>query len=157
MVLSLVEIYFERQDGKQFGHIAPNGFDAPFFPRPNLRRDVIVGRNGRMPLQKLRNAEVKPRIIHQDNHIGMPSHNVAFALRHVAKNGAQMEQNGHETHIGQLAIVLHTCTANGLHLIATKETKLGFGIALPQSLHQFGGMQIAAGLAYKEIIFHVLR
>ena len=109
-----------------------------------------------MLLQKLCNAEVKTRIIHQDNHIGMPSHNVAFALRHVAKNGAQMEQNGHETHIGQLAIVLHACAANGLHLIATKETKLGFGIALPQCFHQFGGMQIAACLTYEEIIFHVL-
>ena len=125
MVLFLKKIYLERQDGEKLVHISFNVFYTVFFPRPNLRRDVIIHGDACLRLQKLGDIEVKTRVIHKYNHIRRPLHNVFFAESHVAEDGAQMKQHGDKAHVCQFFKMLYARSTNGSHEIAAKETELG--------------------------------
>ena len=86
--------------------------------------------------------------------MGLPRHDVALAQGHVAEDGTQVHEHGHEAHVGQFAVMLHALTANGSHHVAAEEAELGLGVNPLQGRHQVRGVQVAAGLAHYEIIFH---
>ena len=77
-----------------------------------------------MLLHKFGNLQVEARIIHENDYIGVPCHNVLLALVHVSKNGPQMQQYGNETHIGQFLIMFHSGSTDGAHQISSKETEI---------------------------------
>ena len=66
-----------------------------------------------------------------------------------------MQEHGHETHIGELLVMLDTSTPFGSHQVTTEETKLRKFIHFFQRAHQPAGVQIATRLAYYQIITHV--
>lgn len=154
MMLVLVERHLEGQDGEQLADIAADAADAPLLPCPDLRRDVIVHGYPSMGMHILRDVEVEARVVDEDHHIGLPGRDVALAHGHVPENGAQMEQHGHEAHVGQLAVVLHARAADSRHQIASEEAELGIAVLFFQALHQPAGMQVATGLTHDEIILH---
>ena len=81
-------------------------------------------------------AEVEARIIHKDDHIGLPLCDVLLCLPHVTQNRGQMEEYRDEPHIGQFAVVLHTCATFGQHQVAAVEAELGFRVLILQRPHQ---------------------
>ena len=112
MMFLLIERDLERKDGKHLVNISLNPFDAPFFPCPYLRRDVIINGNVRVGMNILGNIEIESRIIYQNNDIRLPCNNIFFARRHVAQNDRQMEQYRDKAHISEFTIMLHTCASH---------------------------------------------
>ena len=154
MVLLLEEIYFERQDGEQLGHVALDALDAVFLPRPYLRGYVVVdGYRGLGP-HKLGDVEVEARVVYQYHHVGLPVSDVALGTRHVAQNGGQVQQHGYEAHIGQFAVVLHERAAHGLHQVAAEEAELCRRVGILQRLHEVRCVQVATGFAGYQVVFH---
>ena len=120
----LIERHLERQDREHLGNVSPNATDSPFLPSPYLRRNIIISRDIRLLFQELSNIEIKAGIIHQDNYIRFPFHDIILTHLHVGKDGSQMQQNGNEAHISQFFIMLHTSTSLGSHQIASEEPEL---------------------------------
>ena len=58
-------------------------------------------------MDKLRYVQVEPRVIHEDECVGLPSHDVLLATLYALQDGACMKQHGNETHVSQVAVVLH--------------------------------------------------
>ena len=152
--MSLEKSYLKRKYGKKLVHISFYILDPILFPCPNLGRDIIINRYLCFRMHKLSNIEIKARIIHQNDHIGRPRHDVLLASLHVGKNGRQMQQHRDKPHVGQLFIMLHHCSSHGSHQITAKEAKFSFRVFLFQCSHQVGSMQIARSLANNQIIFH---
>lgn len=75
----LEEIDLERQDRKQLIDIAFNILDAVLLPRPDLRRNIIVDRYLRVPLDVFGYLQVKPRIIDQNQDIRLPRFDILLA------------------------------------------------------------------------------
>ena len=65
-----------------------------------------------------------------------------------------MEQDGNETHVGKLAVVLHHCAAHGLHLVAAEKAELGLGVALGNGPHEIRRMKVATRLTNNQIVLH---
>ena len=84
----LIERYLERQNGEHLVDISFDGLDAPFLPRPNLGRDVIVDRNARFSTQIFGYTEIKARIVNEYYHVGLPANNISLAQFHVLNNRA---------------------------------------------------------------------
>ena len=110
-----------------------------------------------MLLDKLRNLQIEPRIIHQDDHIRLPTDNVLLAKLHIPEDGAEMQQHRNETHVSQLFIMLDTSTSHFTHQVTSKKAEIGLRIPLLQGTHQIGRMQVARSLAYNQIILHTLK
>ena len=91
MMLVFEKLHLERQNGKQFIHIPLDILDTVFFPRPYLRRDIIIDRDLRLSSQELGNIQVKTGIIHQYHYIRLPCHNILFTSFHIGKDCAQMQ------------------------------------------------------------------
>ena len=83
----------------------------------------------------------------------MPCGNVLLAHFHIAQDGSQVQQHRHKTHIGQFAVVLHQCAANGSHQVTAEKTELGISVLLFQRLHQVRGMKVATGFSGYQIVF----
>ena len=156
-MLPLEEVHFEREDGKQLVHIALDILDAILLPRPYLGRNIIVDRYIRMRVYVLGYLEVETRIIHQNHRIGMPGRDVVLAQPHRSEDGAQVEQDRHKAHIGQLLVMLHPRATNGCHQVTAEETEFRLGVFLPQGRHQMRGMQVARRFADYEVILHGVR
>ena len=69
--------------------------------------------------------EIESRIVDEYKCVGLPLHNVALALCHIAEDGGQMHKYGHKAHICQLTIVTHTYSSDIRHLVAAEESELG--------------------------------
>ena len=65
-----------------------------------------------------------------------------------------MQQDGNETHICQLFVVLHQRTAHSGHHVASEEAKLRLRVVRLQATHQMGGVKVARRLAGNEVVFH---
>ena len=91
MMLVFEKLHLERQNGKQFIHIPLDILDTVFFPRPYLRRNIIVNRYLCLCMDKLGNIKIESRIIYQNNNVRFPGNNVFFATLHICKDSAQME------------------------------------------------------------------
>jgi hypothetical protein len=143
VMLLFEEVDFERKDGKKLIHIALDVLDAVFLPSPNLWGDVIIYRYGSVLVNKLGDFEVETRVIHKDNDVGVPLHDVLFADFHVAENGTCMEQDRNKTHVGKFLVVLDESSPYGSHLIATVETEISLGIVSFQGFHQVRSVQVA--------------
>ena len=107
-------------------------------------------------MEKASNLEVEARVIHKDDHIGLPLHDILLAAAHTGQDGAQMEQHRHEAHIGQLAVVGDALPSLGLHQVATEVAEAGLGVRFCYRFHQLGGMKVARCLACYEVILHRL-
>ena len=154
MMALLKERHLEGEDGEELGNIALDVADAPLLPRPYLGRDVVEHRDAGVAVQILGDIEIEAWIIDEDDHVGLPLHNVALAHGHVAEDGGQMQQHGHEAHVGQFAVMAHAGASDYRHQVAAEEAELGVGVVLAERLHEMAGMQIAAGFAYDKIVFH---
>ena len=96
----------------------------------------------RMLSKEFCNFQVKARIINQDNNICVPVYDIFFADLHVSKNCTKMHQHRNEPHIGQFLVVFDTCSSDGLHQVATKETKRSMFVFFLDRFHQVRSMQI---------------
>ena len=157
-MLAFKEIDLERQDGEKLVHVALDVLDAVLLPRPYLGSDVVVDRDTRAGMDVLGDAEVEAGVIHQYQSIGPPLHDVSLAEVHVGKDGAQVEQDGDEAHVGQVAVVLHRrTTARGSHQVAPKEAELRLRVFATQGRHQVRRMEVARGFADNQVVFHTIR
>ena len=128
--------HFERQDGKELIDIAFNAFDAVFFPRPDLWRYVIIDGNASVGPKKLGDVEVETGLIDEYHHVGLPVDDVAFAHRHVLKDGSQVQQHRDKAHVGHLFEVPNACSADSRHEVAAQKSKLGLWVFALQGLHK---------------------
>ena len=91
MMLPFEEFHLEGQDGKEFIHIALDVLDAIFLPRPDLGRDIIIDRNVCPRFYIFGYLQVKTRIIHEDDTVGLPRRDVLLTHPHVLHDGGQMK------------------------------------------------------------------
>ena len=157
ILVLLIERHLEGEDGEEFLDVAADGLDAPLLPGPYLRRDIVIDRYLRVLVDVAGYVEVETRIVDQDHHVGTPRHNVLLAPLHVAEDGAQVEQHGHEAHIGKILVVAHALATDGRHEVAAEEAKLRRGVILAQRGHQPAGMEVATRLAHYQIVLHIVR
>src|SRR5690606_39987633 len=68
VVFCFVKIFLKRQNHIHFVHIAFDGFDAVFFPSPNLRRNIIMSRNSFLFCPS-GNSHIKSWIVDENNDI----------------------------------------------------------------------------------------
>ncbi len=87
VVVTSEEGYLEGEDGKQFIHIAADGLDAPLLPRPDLGRDIVVDGDVRLTADVFGHGEVEAWVIDEDEHVGVPLHDVGLALLHALQDG----------------------------------------------------------------------
>ena len=149
-----VVFLLKRQDDHHLVHIFLDLLDAVFLPSPDLGRDVIANLDT-IFLGELGNAEVESGIVHQHQHIRFIKENVGFADADVAQDGIEIQEDLPETHKGQVAIVFHQVAAGSLHQVATPTAEIGFGVTLPEGLHQVGGVKVTGRLAGYYIVFHL--
>ena len=154
MVLALEEAHLEGQNREELIHIAANVLDAILLPGPYLRRNIVVDRTQPLLLHILGDVEIEARIVNEYHHVGAPLGDVLLAFAHVAQNGGQMQQHGHEAHVGQLAVVLHASAPLGRHQVAAEEAELSRRVGILQRPHQPRRMQVAAGLSCYQVVFH---
>ena len=154
IMLFLEEIHFERKDGEKFVHIALDVLYSVFFPRPYFGRDIVEHGNLRILVDKLRNVEIEPWIIHEDKHIGIVFHNILLADGHITEYRPQVEQYRNKAHVCKFSVMFHPRAAHGRHKIAAEEAEVSLGIPLLQRLHKMGGMKVAARLPGNYIVFH---
>ena len=145
---------FKRQNRKKVVYIAFDIFNTILFPCPNFWRNVIINGNLCFGSKKFSDRKVKSGIINQYYHIRFPLHNVVFAQFHVAKDGAQVKQNGNKPHISHFTKMFYAGSTFSLHQVASPKAKLGLRIYLFKRMHQMRGVKIARGFANNEIIFH---
>ena len=157
ILVLLIERHLEGEDGEEFLDVTANGLDAPLLPGPYLRRDIVIDRYLRVLVDVAGYVEIEARIIDQDYYVGTPRHNVLLTPLHVAKDGAQVKQDGHKTHIGQVLVVAHAFAADGRHEVAAEEAKLRRGVILAQRGHQPAGVEVATCLAHYQIVLHIVR
>ena len=84
----------------------------------------------------LRNRQVEPWIIHQDNHIRLPLRNIPETEPGSAQYRTQMSQDRPESHIGQFPVVLDQFTACRLHHVTAKTTELRPAVPARNRSHQ---------------------
>ena len=165
MMFLFEERYLERQDGEQLIHIAFDVLDAVFLPSPDLWRDIIeefshLGGIVRWLISHFSeifgNLKIEAGIVNKDHGIGLPLHDILLAQCHISENGAQMEQYWNEAHIGQFLIMFHTGASHGGHQVTTEEPERCFRILFLQRPHQMRSMEVAACLAYYQVVFHLV-
>ena len=154
MVLLLKKVNLKGEYGEEAVNRRADVLDAVLLPRPYLGRDVIIDGADGLRLNEFRNLEVEARIVHQNDAVRAPRGNLLLAARHAFENGAQVEQNGDKTHVGEVLVVAQKRAANPLHFIAAIVAEFSLRVGILYSLHKVGGMEVAAGFAYDEEIFH---
>ena len=115
----------------------------------------ILGGYLRMRMDILGYVEIESRIVDEYKCVGLPLHNVALALCHIAEDGGQMHKYGHKAHVCQLTIVTHTYSSDIRHLVATEETELGGIVYTAQGSHKVRSVQVARGFANNQVVSHI--
>ena len=154
MVLLLKKVNLEGEYGEEAVNRRADVLDAVLLPRPNLGRNIIVDGADVLFLYKLGNLEIKPWVIYQNDTVRAPRGNLLLAARHAFENGAQVEQNGGKTHVGEVLVVAQKRAANPLHFIAAIVAEFSLRVGIFYRLHEVGGMEVATGFAYDEEVFH---
>ena len=150
----LKEVHLKGENGEKAVNRGADVLDAVFLPRPNLGRDVIIDGADGLRLNEFRNLEVEARIVHQNDAVRAPRGNLLLAARHAFEDGAQVEQNGDKTHVGEVLVVAQKRAANPLHFIAAIVAEFSLRVGIFYRLHEVGGMEVATGFAYDEEVFH---
>ena len=81
-------------------------------------------------MQEFGYVEIESGIVDEYDDIGLPADDVFLAQGHVAEDGPQMEQHGHEAHICQLTVMPEHGSSYGPHHVAPDEAELRPGISL---------------------------
>ena len=144
----------EGQDGVEGIDVAADGLDAAFFPRPNLRGYIIMYGADAAALYVAGYLEVEAGVVDEDEHVGAPRLNLLLTALHAAQDGAQVQQDGDEAHVGQVAVVAQQLGAGLCHGVAAVALKAGLGVEFAQGAYQRGAVKVAAGLAGYEEIAH---
>ena len=153
MTLAVV-IDFERENGQHEIDVAAYAAYAALLPCPNLGGYVIAHGTQGTPVYETGNAEVETGIVDENDDIRLPEGDGLLAAFHAPEYSGQMGQYGQEAHVGQLAVVTQECASHLLHGVASIVTEFGFRVTLAKSNHKMGGVQIAAGFASYQEIFH---
>src|SRR5690554_3528523 len=114
VMLLFVKIFFERQNHIHFVHITFDGFDAVFFPSPNLRRYIIMCRDAFLFCPSS-NSHIKSGIINKNNHIWIELFDVLLAEFYVRKYGSKVHQNLYKSHESQITIMLDQNSTSFFH------------------------------------------
>ena len=128
LMLSFEEFHFKRKNGEKLIYISFYILDTVFFPRPYLRRNIIVNRYLCLCVDKFGNIQIESRIIYQNDNIRIPGNDIFLATSHIGKDSTQMEQHRNKSHISQLLIMFHHRTAYGSHQITAEKTKFSLRI-----------------------------
>ena len=151
-----VPVGLEGQDAVHVVNIAADVLDTPLLPHPHLRRNEIVHGNAQI-MGIFSDLEVKRRIIHKNQGIGLPLVDGTARSAQEAEDFAQVLHHIHKAHIGHVAEVDDGLAASLFgHQVATQEAELGLGIFLLERGHQMRGVQVARGLSGDDEVFHTL-
>ena len=88
--IGLIERNLEGKDGKDFVDVAPNVVDTPRFPSPDFRGDIVLDGNLCVAVDIVGDFQVEPRVVDEDDNVGIPVNNIFPAEVHVAQDGASM-------------------------------------------------------------------
>ena len=132
----LIIINLKRQDAEHAIDIFADILEPIFLPCPNLWRDIVEHLGRQFLLDPFGNAEIEPRIVNQDDRIGLICSNILLATAHACEYFAQMQRYLNEAHICQLRIVAHQDTSLSLHCIASIEAELCMRVTLLKLAHQ---------------------
>lgn len=148
VVFTFEEVYLKRQDGEERVNVAPDVLYTVFFPSPYLRRNVVEYGNAHVLTDKTGNLQVEPRVVNQNDDVGVQALDGLFARAEVVHDGREVEQDGDEAHVGHRLVVLHADAAGLAHQVASVKIKLSVGVALAEGFHEVGSVEVAAGFAY---------
>ena len=73
-------------------------------------------------LYKLSNLKVETWIVHQDHDVGLELDNRILAILHVLQDFAKMCDDGYESHIRHITVMLHQRAAFVMHHVSAKST-----------------------------------
>ena len=149
------EIDFKRKNGEDFIYITLDGFDAPFLPCPQLRRDVIIDGADADGMDIFCNFKVEARVIDKDDHIGLPRHDILLALLQPPQDGTCVQDNGHNTHESEVAIMTHQMHTLRLHEVTAEATEFCIRVLGFERSDEMGSVDIATRLTGNEVVFHL--
>ena len=149
------EILFERKYETESVEGTTHSFDAPFFPSPEVRRDIMYGLDALL-VYPCFDLEVEARIVDTDDCVGLVLQDVVFAEADVAQYGAQMHDHFDKTHDGEVANVTYRSATYLSHGVAAPEAELRLRVAFEKCFHQIGSMKVARGFAGYDIVLHFI-
>ena len=88
-----------------------------------------MGRNPPL-LSPLSDTHIEPRIINEDNRIGLKLYDISFAKINISKNCSKIGNHFPKSHKSQIAVMLNEFSPNSLHPIPSPEAKLCLGVYL---------------------------
>ena len=156
VVVLLVERDLEGQDAEHGIHIALDVLDAPLLPCPYLRRDVVIDGDVAVLLQEACYLQVEAGIVHQDDHIRLPSEDVFLTLPHASQDSPKVHEHREDSHIGKVAVVTDEFGTFSRHHVAAEATELCLSIFLSYCSNEVTRMKVTACLACYEIVLHVM-
>ena len=65
-----------------------------------------------------------------------------------------MERHLEEAHVGERLVVAEQLAAHGRHPVAPEEAELRFGVGGAEFAHEVRGVEVAAGFAGNQKVFH---
>jgi hypothetical protein len=104
---------------------------------------------------KLKQPEVKPRIIYQDDSIGLKREDIFFAKLNIAKYSRQMPDHLDKTHKSQVSDMPDYMPSGSSHFIATPAPDISAWIFVSQRSDEVGSMQVSGCLARYDVVFHL--
>ena len=125
-------------------------------PRPQLRSYIIMnGSAGKIFLHKLSNLKVEARIIHQDHDVWFELDNRFLAILHILQDFTKMCDDGDESHIRHVTVMLHKRAALVVHHVATQPHEFSLMVLLFQRFQKSGRMQISRRLSCDYKVLHL--
>ena len=152
----------EREDDEEFIHIGLQFPDPAFAGGPDLRSDVIEDLETGL-MGEFGNPEIEPRIVDQDDDIGLPGKDVLFAGADLSQQLPGVDQNLPETDDRPIPVVVHETAprlmlpVHGIHETASPEADVRLRVPGVKAPHQVGPVQVARGFAGDQVILHRVR
>jgi hypothetical protein len=68
-----------------------------------------------------------------------------------------MENDLHETHVGERLVVAHESASDALHSVAAVVAEFSFRIPFLKGFHEVGSVKVSTGFSCDEVVFHLLK
>lgn len=128
--------------------------DTTTFPRPDLRRDIIVDLGIRqMGTAELRHTQVERRIIDEDEGIGLIVQQGLLCNAEITAYLTEVSQHRGKAHESHFTYMLMQSAPGGSHLVAAESRTLCLGVTLFQLLNECSRVQIPGRFTCYEEVF----
>jgi hypothetical protein len=138
--------FFEREEAKEFGDEAADGFDAALTPGPDLRGDEIEDGDAHF-LEMAGKAEVEIWVVREDGGGGWMGAGVAEESAVLTVDAREVRDDFGQADDGEAGGVNDRKDALGLEFGAGAAEELGVGEGFAERGDEGGGVHVARGFA----------